>query len=75
MVKIIVFQRDISPNKKEELLVGNLENYNIRVLTNGRHRSIVRKYNGLNRQSLVQIQKMWINFSKFDWKEDRKLEK
>ena len=31
----------------------------IKVLTYGRHRCTIRKYMGLNRQSLVQVQKLW----------------
>ena len=34
----------------------HLNTKSIKVLTYGRHRSIVRKFKGLNRQSLVQIQ-------------------
>ena len=38
----------------------NLYINSIKVLTNGRHRSTVRKYKGLNRQSLVQSQYLWM---------------
>ena len=33
------------------------------MLTNGRHRCKIRNYRGLNLQSLVQIQKLWILYS------------